>query len=174
VLREAIMCCRKGGTLSMPGVYVGFARQDADRGAAMNKGLTFKMGQTHVQRYLKPLLAKIEAGEIDPSFVITHRCRWRTRRPRTRRSATSRTAASRSCCGRDGGGAARSDERAGEDRPRARALDGVSSQLRGRNRRSVESGGIRAGGELTRGSGVIDCPMDRSTRRAASAAGARR
>ena len=71
VLREAIMSCRKGGTLSIPGVYVGMA-DNLPMGAAMNKGLTFKMGQTHVQAYTKPLLAKIEAGEIDPSFVVTH------------------------------------------------------------------------------------------------------
>ena len=72
VLREAIMCCRKGGTISIPGVYVGFLDK-IPFGAAMNKGLTFKMGQTHVQRYLRPLLKRIEAGEIDPSFVITHK-----------------------------------------------------------------------------------------------------
>jgi len=72
VLREAIMCCRKGGTLSVPGVYVGFLDK-IPFGAAMNKGLTIKTGQTHVQRYLEPLLQKIEAGAIDPSFVITHR-----------------------------------------------------------------------------------------------------
>jgi len=71
VLREAIMCCRKGGTLSVPGVYIGFPDK-LPFGAAMNKSLTFKMGQTHVQRYTKPLLEKIQAGEIDPSFVITH------------------------------------------------------------------------------------------------------
>ena len=72
VLREAIMCCRKGGTLSIPGVYIGFADK-IPVGALMNKGLTIKTGQTHVQRYLQPLLEKIEAGEIDPSFVVTHR-----------------------------------------------------------------------------------------------------
>jgi threonine dehydrogenase-like Zn-dependent dehydrogenase len=72
VLREAIRCCRKGGTISIPGVYLGFLDK-IPFGAAMNKGLTFKMGQTHVHRYLKPLLQKIESGEIDPSFVITHR-----------------------------------------------------------------------------------------------------
>jgi threonine dehydrogenase-like Zn-dependent dehydrogenase len=71
VLREAIMCCRKGGTLSIPGVYVGFVDK-VPMGAAMNKGLPFKMGQTHVKRYLPDLLDKIESGEIDPSFVITH------------------------------------------------------------------------------------------------------
>jgi threonine dehydrogenase-like Zn-dependent dehydrogenase len=72
VLREAIMCCRKGGTISVPGAYVGFPDK-LPFGAFMNKGLTMKTGQTHMQRYMKPLLDKIEAGEIDPSFVITHR-----------------------------------------------------------------------------------------------------
>ncbi len=70
-LRQAIMCCRKGGTLSVPGVYVGVLDK-VPFGAAMNKGLTIKMGQTHVQRYLKPLLELIQTGKIDPSFVITH------------------------------------------------------------------------------------------------------
>jgi threonine dehydrogenase-like Zn-dependent dehydrogenase len=72
VIREAIMCCRKGGTLSVPGVYIG-TLDKIPFGAAMNKGLTIKMGQTNVQKYLAPLLNKIEAGEIDPSFVITHK-----------------------------------------------------------------------------------------------------
>ncbi|PCC73756.1 Threonine dehydrogenase [Nannocystis exedens] len=72
VLREAIMCCRKFGTVSISGVYVG-AVDKLPIGPAMNKGLTFRMGQTPVQRYLQPLLAKIEAGEFDPSFVVTHR-----------------------------------------------------------------------------------------------------
>jgi threonine dehydrogenase-like Zn-dependent dehydrogenase len=72
VLREAIYCCRKGGTVSVPGVYIGFLDK-IPFGAAMNKGLTLKMGQTHVPRYHHQLLKKIEAGEIDPSFVITHR-----------------------------------------------------------------------------------------------------
>ena len=72
VLREAIMCCRKGGTISIPGVYVGFLDK-IPFGAAMNKGLTLTMGQTHVPRYHEKLLQKVEAGEIDPSFVITHR-----------------------------------------------------------------------------------------------------
>ena len=70
-LREAIMCCRKAGTVSIPGVYIGFPDK-FPLGAAMNKGLTFKMGQTHTQRYLQPLLEKVQKGEIDPSFVITH------------------------------------------------------------------------------------------------------
>ncbi|MBV9268920.1 MAG: glutathione-dependent formaldehyde dehydrogenase [Acidobacteriaceae bacterium] len=72
VLRQAIMCCRKGGTISVPGVYISMVDK-IPFGAAMNKGLTFKMGQTHVQRYLPTLMQKIVDGEIDPSFVITHR-----------------------------------------------------------------------------------------------------
>ena len=71
-LRQAIHCCRKGGTVSIPGVYGGFLDK-VPIGAAFNKGLTLKMGQTHVHRYLPPLLDHIESGEIDPSFVITHR-----------------------------------------------------------------------------------------------------
>jgi threonine dehydrogenase-like Zn-dependent dehydrogenase len=74
VLREAIYCCRKGGTVSIPGVYIGLV-DHIPMGAAMNKGLTLKMGQTHVHRYLEPLLKRIESGQIDPSFVITHRLR---------------------------------------------------------------------------------------------------
>jgi len=72
VLREAIMACRKGGTLSLAGVYGGFLDK-VPMGAAFNKGLTFKMGQTHMHRYMKPLLEKVEKGEIDPSRLITHR-----------------------------------------------------------------------------------------------------
>jgi threonine dehydrogenase-like Zn-dependent dehydrogenase len=71
-LRQAINACRKGGTVSVPGVYGGFLDK-VPFGAAFSKGLTIKMGQTHVHRYLRPLLARIEAGEIDPRFVITHR-----------------------------------------------------------------------------------------------------
>lgn len=71
VLREAILCCRKGGTISIPGVYIGLIGQ-IPFGALMNKGLTLRTGQTHTHRYLAPLLEKIENGEIDPSFVITH------------------------------------------------------------------------------------------------------
>jgi threonine dehydrogenase-like Zn-dependent dehydrogenase len=70
-LRQAIMSCRKGGTLSVPGVYIGLLDK-IPFGALMNKGLTVKSGQTHMQRYLRPLLEKIEKGEFDPSFVITH------------------------------------------------------------------------------------------------------
>lgn len=72
VLREAILCCRKGGTISIPGVYVGLL-DNIPFGPAMNKGLSFRMGQTHTQRYLEPLLEKVVSGEIDPTFVITHR-----------------------------------------------------------------------------------------------------
>src|SRR4029078_6628906 len=71
-LRQAIYACRKGGTVSVPGVYGGFLDK-FPFGAAFAKGLTFKMGQTHVHKYMKPLLERIEKGEIDPSFVITHR-----------------------------------------------------------------------------------------------------
>ncbi|QCS41707.1 zinc-dependent alcohol dehydrogenase [Natrinema versiforme] len=71
VLRQAIKCCRKGGTLSVPGVYLGRS-DNLPFGSVMNKALTIKTGQTHVQRYLNPLLERIEDGEIDPSFVITH------------------------------------------------------------------------------------------------------
>jgi threonine dehydrogenase-like Zn-dependent dehydrogenase len=72
VLREAIQACRKGGTLSIPGVYGGFIDK-VPLGAAFAKGLTLKMGQTHVHKYLRPLLDRILQGEIDPSAIITHR-----------------------------------------------------------------------------------------------------
>jgi threonine dehydrogenase-like Zn-dependent dehydrogenase len=71
-LRQVLVACRKGGTVSIPGVYGGFLDK-VPMGAAFNKGLTLKMGQTHVHRYLRPLLDRIQKGEIDPSFVITHR-----------------------------------------------------------------------------------------------------
>jgi threonine dehydrogenase-like Zn-dependent dehydrogenase len=72
VLREAIFCCRPGGTISMPGVYLGLGDK-IPLGPFMNKGLALKGGQTHMPRYMEPLLKRVEAGEIDPSFVITHR-----------------------------------------------------------------------------------------------------
>lgn len=72
VLRQAIQACRNGGTVSVPGVYGGVVDK-IPIGAIVNKALTVKSGQTHVQHYMKPLLARIEAGEIDPSFIITHR-----------------------------------------------------------------------------------------------------
>jgi threonine dehydrogenase-like Zn-dependent dehydrogenase len=71
VLRQAIQACRKGGTVSLPGVYAGFFDK-IPLGTAFAKALTFKMGQTHVHRYLRPLLNYIREGQIDPSFVITH------------------------------------------------------------------------------------------------------
>jgi threonine dehydrogenase-like Zn-dependent dehydrogenase len=71
-LRQAIYACRKGGTVSIPGVYGGWLDK-FPLGAAFAKGLTLKMGQTHMHRYLQPLLSLIERGEIDPSFVISHR-----------------------------------------------------------------------------------------------------
>src|SRR5690349_20284612 len=71
-LREAIQACRSGGTISVAGVYGGLIDK-FPVGSVMNRSLTIKAGQTHVQRYLKPLLARVENGEIDPSFIITHR-----------------------------------------------------------------------------------------------------
>lgn len=71
VLRQAIQACGKGGTVSVPGVYGGIIDK-FPMGIAFAKGLTFKMGQTHVHNYLQPLLERIQRGEIDPSFVITH------------------------------------------------------------------------------------------------------
>ncbi len=73
-LREAIMACRNGGTLSVPGVHGGFIDK-LPFGSVMNRSITVKTGQTHVQRYLRPLLDRIQKGEIDPSFVISHRLR---------------------------------------------------------------------------------------------------
>ncbi|CAM3651611.1 glutathione-dependent formaldehyde dehydrogenase [Corallococcus sp. ZKHCc1 1396] len=73
-LRQAIHCCRKGGTVSVPGVYVGFLDK-VPMGAFVNKGLTMKTGQTHTHRYTRPLLEKIQAGAIDPTRLITHRAK---------------------------------------------------------------------------------------------------
>jgi threonine dehydrogenase-like Zn-dependent dehydrogenase len=72
VLRQAVQACRKGGTVSVPGVYGGIA-DTIPLGAAFSKGLTFKMGQTHVHRYLQPLMNHVVQGDIDPSVIITHR-----------------------------------------------------------------------------------------------------
>lgn len=72
VLREMIYVCRPAGTLSVPGVYGGLIDK-IPFGAAMNKGLTWRMGQTHVNRWTDDLLRRIQEGQIDPSFVITHR-----------------------------------------------------------------------------------------------------
>ena len=65
--------CRKGGTVSIPGVYGGFIDKFPIGAADEPRALTIKTGQTHVHRYMRPLLDRIEHGEIDPSFVITHR-----------------------------------------------------------------------------------------------------
>jgi threonine dehydrogenase-like Zn-dependent dehydrogenase len=73
-LRQALRACRNGGTVSVPGVYGGFLDK-IPFGSIVNKALTIKSGQTHVQRYLKPLLGLIQDGKIDPSFIITHRLR---------------------------------------------------------------------------------------------------
>jgi threonine dehydrogenase-like Zn-dependent dehydrogenase len=72
VLRQCIIACRKGGTVSVPGVYGGLLDK-MPFGAYVNKGLTMKTGQTHMMRYMKPLLERIQRGEIDPSFVVSHR-----------------------------------------------------------------------------------------------------
>jgi threonine dehydrogenase-like Zn-dependent dehydrogenase len=74
VLREMIYVCRPAGVISIPGVYGGLVDK-IPMGQAMNKGLTFRMGQTHVNRWTDDLLRRIEAGQIDPSFVITHQVR---------------------------------------------------------------------------------------------------
>ena len=71
-LREAIMACRNGGTVSVIGVYGGFIDK-FPMGSFMNRSLTMKTGQCHVQHYWKSLLERVERGEIDPSFVVTHR-----------------------------------------------------------------------------------------------------
>jgi threonine dehydrogenase-like Zn-dependent dehydrogenase len=72
VLRQAIQSVRKGGSLSIPGVYGGVLDK-VNFGAAFGKGVTMKMGQTNMHKYLAPLLKRVENGEIDPSFLITHR-----------------------------------------------------------------------------------------------------
>jgi threonine dehydrogenase-like Zn-dependent dehydrogenase len=71
VLRQVIMACRNGGTVSIAGVYGGFVDK-FPMGSLMNRSLTVRTGQTHVQRYMRPLLERIQSGEIDPTFVITH------------------------------------------------------------------------------------------------------
>src|SRR6202012_248813 len=72
VLRQAIQGVRKGGTLSIPGVYGGVLDK-VPFGAAFGKGITMKMGQTNMHKYMKPLLERIEKGQIDPSYIISHR-----------------------------------------------------------------------------------------------------
>jgi threonine dehydrogenase-like Zn-dependent dehydrogenase len=72
VIRQCIQACRKGGTVSVPGVYAGFDDK-IPLGAFMNKALTLKTGQTHMMRFMQPLLERVQKGEIDPSFVRSHR-----------------------------------------------------------------------------------------------------
>ena len=72
VLRQAIQAVRKGGTVSIPGVYGGMLDK-VPFGAAFGKGITMKMGQTNMHNYMKPLLERIENGQIDPSYIISHR-----------------------------------------------------------------------------------------------------
>ena len=72
VLRQAIQAVRKGGTLSIPGVYGGLLDK-VPFGAAFGKGITMKMGQTNMHNYMRPLLERIEKGQIDPSYIISHR-----------------------------------------------------------------------------------------------------
>jgi threonine dehydrogenase-like Zn-dependent dehydrogenase len=74
VLRQAILACRSGGTISVAGVYGGFIDK-FPMGAVVNRALTIRSGQTHVHRYMRPLLDRIQNGEIDPSFIVTHRMR---------------------------------------------------------------------------------------------------
>jgi len=71
-IRQCIIACKKGGTVSVPGVYAGFDDK-IPLGSFMNKGLTMKTGQTHMMRYMGPLLERVQQGQIDPSFVISHR-----------------------------------------------------------------------------------------------------
>ena len=71
-LREAILACRNAGTVSVIGVYAGLVDK-FPMGQLMNRSISIRTGQCHVHRYMKPLLERIEKGEIDPSFVITHR-----------------------------------------------------------------------------------------------------
>jgi threonine dehydrogenase-like Zn-dependent dehydrogenase len=73
-LRQAILACRSGGTISVAGVYGGFLDK-FPMGAIVNRSLTIRSGQTHVQRYMRPLLQRVQQGDIDPSFVVTHRLR---------------------------------------------------------------------------------------------------
>ncbi len=72
VLRQAIQACRKGGIVSVPGVYAGLIDK-LNWGSAFGKGLTFRMGQTHMMRYMRPLLERIQKNEIDPTVIISHR-----------------------------------------------------------------------------------------------------
>ncbi|MGY1725454.1 hypothetical protein ACI79J_00635 [Geodermatophilus sp. SYSU D01062] len=92
VLRQAITSCRSGGIVSVVGVYGGFV-DEFPAGSWMNRSLTLKTGQCHVQRYVRPLLERIERGEIDPTRVTTHRLPPARRRTATTSPSTSRTGA---------------------------------------------------------------------------------
>jgi len=96
VLRRAIIACRKGGIVSIPGVYGGFIDK-MPMGAAFGKSLTLKMGQTNMPRYLGPLLERIQKREIDPAFVISHRLRWNKRPTAMKCSQKSRITARKWC-----------------------------------------------------------------------------
>ncbi len=96
VLRQALQAIRKGGTLSIPGVYGGVLDK-INFGAAFGKGIHMNMGQTHMHRYLKPLLERVEKGQIDPSFMISDRigitagARPTTKNGRPRKMASPRS-----------------------------------------------------------------------------------
>lgn len=94
MLHQAITYCRNFGVVSIIGVYGGYVDK-IPMGSTINRRLTFRMAQTSVQHYLPQLLARIEKGEIDPSFVITHRATLEEGPDLTGRSATSETAASK-------------------------------------------------------------------------------
>jgi threonine dehydrogenase-like Zn-dependent dehydrogenase len=95
-LRHAILACRSGGTVSVAGVYSGFIDK-FPMGAIVNRSLTIRSGQCHVQRYMRPLLQRIQNGEIDPSFVISHRLPLATPPRGSGSLSTRRTTASRWC-----------------------------------------------------------------------------
>ena len=96
VLREMIYVCRPAGVLSLPGVYGGLIDK-VPVSMVMNKGLTVRTGQTHVNRWTSDLLRRIEEGQIDPSFVITHRVGLQDGPGMAIRFGRNATAASRSC-----------------------------------------------------------------------------
>jgi hypothetical protein len=100
VLRKMIYVCRPAGTLSVPGVYGGLIDK-IPFGASMNKGLTGKMGQTHVNRWTDDLLKRIQEGQIDRPLSSPIRYRWKTGPACTRHFATRRMAASRLCLNRE-------------------------------------------------------------------------
>lgn len=94
-LRQCIAATRRGGTISVPGVYAGFVHAFLI-GDAFDKGLTFRLGQTHVQRFLPDLLERIEAGELRPEAIISHRMKLAEAFVDTRSSMTRKKTAARS------------------------------------------------------------------------------